>query len=276
MVDGDRPVVVGGPKLRALLAVLVLHRGEVVSTDRLIDALWGERASATAAKTVQVYVSNLRKALGDGVVVTRGGGYALHAEPCEVDVERFAALAAEGRGALGSGDERAARQLLCEGLALWRGPPLADFAYDGFAQAAIARLDEERLAAVEDRVEADLALGEHAALVGELEGLVAEHPWRERLHGQLMLALYRCGRQADALEAYQAARRSLLDGLGLEPGRGLQDLERAILAHDPALDAPAPPHGTAAGERPGSGPEAHPCGGSAAARRRRSPPPRWR
>jgi len=262
VVDGARPVVVGGPKLRALLAVLVLHRGEVVSTDRLIDALWGERASATAAKTVQVYVSNLRKALGNGVVVTRGGGYALHAEPCQVDAERFAALAAEGRGALGSGDERAARQLLCEGLALWRGPPLADFAYDGFAQAAIARLDEERLAAVEDRVEADLALGEHAALVGELEGLVAEHPWRERLHGQLMLALYRCGRQADALEAYQAARRSLLDGLGLEPGRGLQDLERAILAHDPTLDGPAPPHGTGPARTRARGPRLILAGGA--------------
>ena len=244
VVDGDRPVVVGGPKLQALLAVLVLHRGEVVSTDRLIDALWGERASGTAAKTVHVYVSNLRKALGDGVVVTRAGGYALETDRCEVDVERFEALVAEGRRALGSGDERAAGARLREALALWRGPPLADFAYDGFAQGAIARLEEERLEALEDRIDADLAIGEQAGLVSELEGLVAEHPLRERLRGQLMLALYRCGRQADALEAYRDARRELLDGLGLEPGRGLQELERAILAQDPALDAPSSRHRT--------------------------------
>ena len=242
VVDGDRPVVVGGPKLRALLAVLVLHRGEVVSTDRLIDALWGERASGTAAKTVQVYVSNLRRALGDGLVVTRGGGYALVTDGCEVDVERFEALVAEGRRALALGDGRAAGARLREALALWRGPPLADFAYEGFAQGAIARLEEERLEALEDRIDADLAIGEQAGLVGELEGLVAEHPLRERLRGQLMLALYRCGRQADALQAYRDARRELLDGLGLEPGRALQELERAILAQDPALDAPSSRH----------------------------------
>jgi DNA-binding SARP family transcriptional activator len=244
VVDGDRRVVVGGPKLRALLAMLVLHRGEVVSTDRLIDALWGERASGTAAKTVHVYVSNLRKALGDGLVVTRGGGYALVTDGCEVDVERFEALVAEGRRALASGDGRAAGERLREALALWRGPPLADFAYEGFAQGAIARLEEERLEALEDRIDADLAIGEQAGLVGELEGLAAEHPLRERLRAQLMLALYRCGRQADALEAYRDARRALLDGLGLEPGRALQELERAILAQDPALDAPTSRHRT--------------------------------
>jgi YVTN family beta-propeller protein len=244
VVDGDRPLVVGGPKVRALLAVLVLHRGEVVSTDRLIDALWGERATGTAAKTVQVYVSNLRKALGDGFVVTRGHGYALETDRCEVDVERFEALVAEGRRALGSGDGRAAGERLHEALALWRGPPLADFAYDGFAQGAIARLEEQRSEALEDRIDADLAIGEQAGLVGELEGLVAEHPLRERLQGQLMLALYRCGRQAEALERYRKARESLVAELGLEPGRGLQELERAILAQDPALDAPSSRHRT--------------------------------
>ncbi len=241
MLDGDRPLVVGGPKLRALLAVLVLHRGEVVSSDRLIDALWGERATETAAKTVHVYVSNLRKALGDGLVVTRGGGYALEADRCEVDVDRFEALVAEGRRALRLGDGRAAGQRLREALALWRGPPLADFAYEGFAQGTIARLEEERLEALEDRIDADLAVGEQAGLVGELEGLVAEHPLRERLQGQLMLALYRCGRQADALERYRKARGSLVAELGLEPGRRLHELERAILAHDPGLDLPAGP-----------------------------------
>jgi YVTN family beta-propeller protein len=239
VVDGDRPLVLGGPKLQALLAVLLLNRGEVVSTDRLIDALWGERASGTAAKTVQVYVSNLRKALGDGQLVTRGHGYLLQTEPGQVDSDRFQALVAEGRRALQAGDARVAAARLREGLALWRGPALADFAYEGFAQGAIARLEEERLEALEDRIDADLAIGEQAGLVGELDALVAEHPLRERLQGQLMLTLYRSGRQADALESYRKARQALIAELGLEPGRALQDLERAILTQDPALDRPS-------------------------------------
>jgi len=239
VVDGDRPVVLGGPKLQALLAVLLVHRGEVVSTDRLIDALWGERASGTAAKTVQVYVSNLRKALGDGLLVTRGHGYLLQTEAGQVDSDRFEALVAEGRGALEAGDARGGAARLREALALWRGPALADFAYEGFAQGVIARLEEERLEALEDRIDADLAIGEQAGLVGELEALVAEHPLRERLQGQLMLALYRSGRQADALERYREARQALIAELGLEPGRRLQELERAILAQDPVLDSPS-------------------------------------
>jgi len=239
VVDGDRPLVLGGPKMQALLAVLLVHRGEVVSTDRLIDALWGERASGTAAKTVQVYVSNLRKALGDGLVVTRGHGYLLQAEAGQVDSDRFEALVAEGRDAMEAGDARGAAARLREALALWRGPALADFAYQGFAQGAIARLEEERLEALEDRIDADLAIGEQAGLVGELEALTGEHALRERLQGQLMLALYRSGRQADALERYREARRALIAELGLEPGRGLQELERAILAQDPALDTPS-------------------------------------
>jgi YVTN family beta-propeller protein len=246
VVDGDRPLVLGGPKLRSLLAMLLLHRGEVVSTDRLIDALWGEGASGTAAKTVQVYVSNLRKALGDGVLVTRGHGYVLQTEAGQVDLDRFEQLAAEGRGALEAGDPQGAARRLREGLALWRGPPLADLAYESFAQAAIGWLEEERLGALEDRIDADLALGRHAALVGELEALVAEDPLRERLHGQLMLALYRSGRQADALERYQRARRRLIDELGIEPGPALKQLERAILAQDPELEAPV----RASGPRP--------------------------
>jgi DNA-binding SARP family transcriptional activator len=163
IVERDRPVSVGAPKVRALLAVLLLHRGEVVSTDRLIDALWGERAPATAAKTVQVYVSNLRRALGDGLLLTHGRGYLLHVASGQVDLDRFDALAAEGRRALQAGDARAASDRLRDALALWRAPPLEDFAYEPFAQAAIARLEEARLAALEDRIDAELALGEHAS-----------------------------------------------------------------------------------------------------------------
>ena len=238
VAEHGRPVVVGAPKVRALLAVLLLRRGEAVSTDRLIDALWGERASPTAAKTVQVYVSNLRKALGDGLLVTTARGYVLQLEPGQLDVDRFEALVTQGRGALEQGDASTAAAVLREALGVWRGPALADFAYESFAQAEIARLEEARLAALEDRIDADLASGDHAKLVGELEALVREHPLRERLRGQLMLALYRSGRQADALQAYRDARRELLDELGLEPGPPLQELERAILAHDPALGPP--------------------------------------
>jgi ABC-type transport system substrate-binding protein/DNA-binding SARP family transcriptional activator len=241
VVEHGRAVVVGAPKVRALLAVLVLHRGEVVSTDRLIDALWGERASPTAARTLQVYVSNLRKALGDGLLVTEGRGYVLRAEPGQTDADRFEALVTRGRGALEHGDALTAADVLREALGVWRGPALADFAYEPFAQPEIARLEEARLAALEDRIDADLASGEDARLVSELEALVREHPLRERVRRQLMLALYRSGRQADALQAYRDARRELLDELGLEPGRSLQELERAILAHDPVLEVPGRP-----------------------------------
>ncbi len=240
VIERERSLGLGGPKQRALLAVLLLHRCEAVATDRLIDELWGERAPATAAKTVQVYVSNLRKALGDGVLVTRGHGYMLQTEPGQVDLDRFETLVAEGRRALQAGDPRGASDRLREALGLWRGPPLADFAYAPFAQGETVRLEEARLAALEDRIDADLALGEHAALVGELESLVREHPLRERLQAQLMLALYRSGRQADALERYRQARCELVDELGIEPGPALQQLERAILAHDPALQPPPP------------------------------------
>ncbi len=166
IVEHGRPVLLGAPKVRALLTVLLLHRGEVVSTDRLIDALWGERTPATAAKTVQVYVSNLRKTLGDAVLVTRGRGYVLMTELEQVDLDRFEALAGEGRRLLAAGDARAAVERLREALGLWRGPPLADFAYEPFAQAPIARLEEARLEALEDRIDADLATGELAGLVG--------------------------------------------------------------------------------------------------------------
>ena len=239
VVEGDRPLALGSPQQRALLAVLLVHRGEAVSSDRLVDALWGEQAPASAVKIVQGYVSNLRRVLGEGLLVTRGRGYLLQAEPGQVDLGRFESLVDEGRRALQEGDARTAAARLREALGMWRGPPLADFAYESFAQAEIARLEESRLAALEDRIDAELALGEHGRLVGELEGLVYEHPVRERFVAQLMLALYRSGRQADALERYRIARRRLVEELGLEPGRELQELERATLAQDPALEPPA-------------------------------------
>jgi DNA-binding SARP family transcriptional activator len=237
--DGQ-PVALGGAKQRALLAVLLLHAGEVVSTDRLIDELWGDEPPATAPHTVQVFVSRLRKALGDGgaVLATSPPGYAIRPEPDALDLERFERLVARGRAALTGGDADAASSSLREALGLWRGPPLADFSYEAFAQAAIVRLEELRLSALADRIDADLALGRHHEVIGELESLVAAHPLQERLRGQLMLGLYRSGRQADALEAYQEARRVLVDELGIEPGPALQRLERAILQHDEELELP--------------------------------------
>jgi DNA-binding SARP family transcriptional activator/ABC-type branched-subunit amino acid transport system substrate-binding protein len=242
VVEGDRPLALGGPKQRAVLAILLLHRGEVVSTDRLIEELWEERPPATAAKTVQVYVSNLRKALGNGVLVTQGHGYLLRTSAGQLDCDRFDALVGEARRALRDGNARDGSDRLRQALTLWRGRALEDFAYERFAQSARAELEEQRLAALEDRIDADLALGEHAALIAELEALVREHPLHERLHAQLMLALYRSGRQADALEHYQSARRALIDQLGIEPGPALRELERSILAQDPSLEA-TPRHG---------------------------------
>ena len=239
--DQGRELGLGGRKQRAVLAILLLRANEVVSSERLIDELWGERPPATAAKTVQVYVSNLRKALGEGLLLTRGGGYVLVTEGCELDVDRFQTLVAEGRQALTAGDPRVACGRLRAALGLWRGPPLAEFAYDLFAQATISRLEDARLATLEDRIDAELALGEHAAIVGELETLVHQHPLRERLRVQLMLALYRSGRHADALESYQIGRRTLVDELGIEPGRRLRELHQAILEQDPTLDLASRP-----------------------------------
>ena len=238
VVEQQQRVVLGGLKQRALVAILLLHRGEVVSSDRLIDELWGERPPATAAKTLQAYVSRLRKALGSEVLVTRNGGYALAASPSQLDADRFEGMAADARRALADGDAAGARELLGSALALWRGEALADLAYEPFAQAEIARLEERRLGAVEDRIDAELMLGQHRELLGELEALVARHPRRERLLAQLMVALYRSGRQADALDVYHRARRALDAELGLDPGPELRALEQRILTHDPALDPP--------------------------------------
>jgi WD40 repeat protein/DNA-binding SARP family transcriptional activator len=242
--DG-RQLRLGGGKQRATLAILLLNRNKVVSIDRLIDEVWTDDPPATAVKVVQVYVSQLRKVLRErgreSVLVTRAPGYLLRVEPDELDAERFERLLDEGRRALGAGSPRLANRALLEALALWRGPPLSDFTTDAFAQTEIARLEELRVEALEERIESDLALGRHAELVSELESLVAANPLRERLHGQLMLSLYRTGRQADALEVYRQMRELLHGELGLEPSRALQSLERSILLQDPALDLAAQP-----------------------------------
>jgi predicted ATPase/DNA-binding SARP family transcriptional activator len=238
-VDEDGPLKLGAPKQRALLAVLLMHRGEAVSTERLIDEIWGEQPPGSANKIVQGYVSNLRRVLGGGRLDTRARGYLLHAETGEIDVGRFESLLAEGRRALAGGDPGRAAALLGGALGLWRGAPFADFTYAPFAQAEISRLEELRLAALEERIEADLSLGDHAGLVGELEALVSRYPLRERLRGQLMLALYRSGRQADALAAYREFSELLREELGLEPGDALQHLEGAILRHDASLEIAA-------------------------------------
>ena len=225
VVDG-RSLRLPGAKPRALLATLALAAGEAVSAERLIDELWGDDPPETAANALQVHVSQLRRALGADAVRRRPPGYELAVPPEAVDLVRFERLLETARAAE---PERAAG-VLREALALWRGDPEVDR----------PRLEELRLAALEDRIEADLALGRHGELVPELESLVAQHPLRERLRGQLMLALYRAGRQADALDAYRATRVELVEQLGIEPSPALQQLERRILAQAPELDAPQP------------------------------------
>jgi WD40 repeat protein/DNA-binding SARP family transcriptional activator len=234
-------VELGGVKPRAVLAVLLLHADEAVSAERLALALWGEDAPAGAAKTVQVYVSRLRKSLGDpAVVATTPAGYRIRLGDDELDAARFGRLFEDGRRALGAGRPEHAAALLRDALQMWRGPPLGDLASVPFAPTEITRLEEQRASALEARVDADLAAGRHAALVGELQQLVSRHPTREHLASQLMLALYRCGRQAEALEAYRDARTRLVDKAGIEPGPELRRLHEAVLRQDPSLDLPAP------------------------------------
>ena len=222
VLEDGRQIDVAGAKQRTLLACLLLQPNEVVSSDRLIEALWEDEPPETAPKALQVYVSQLRKALGKERLETRAPGYRLRVEPGELDATRFERLVAEGKPQ--------------EALALWRGDPLSEFAYQRFAQAEIARVEELRLTSLEQRIEQDLEAGRHAALVSELEALVREHPLRERLRGQLMLALYRSGRQAEALEVYQESRRMLIEELGIEPSQELRELQRTILRQDPALN----------------------------------------
>ena len=235
VVDNGRSLPLGGARQRALLTALILRANQVVSTDQLLDEVWSDEPPASGVRVVQVYVSQLRKILGDGVIETRAPGYVLTAKPDTLDLQRFEALLGEARKA----DPAEAAAKLRDALALWRRAPLGDVAYHSFAQTEIGRLEELRLSAFEARIEADLRLGRHAEVVGELEALVAEHPLRERLRAHLMQALYGSGRQAEALEAYQQARNILVEELGIEPGRGLRDLEQAILRQDPSLDVAA-------------------------------------
>ncbi len=240
--DSGREVRLPTGRERALLAVLVLRRDEVVSVDTLVDALWGDAAPSTAVKAVQGYVSHLRRVLGsDGAIVTLAPGYLLRVPAETVDADCFESLASEAWRALGD-DPEAALAMFDQALALWRGPALHEFAFADFAQREIVRLEELRLETVEGRFEAMLRLGRHGAVVAELETRVAEQPLRERLRGQLMLALYRSGRQAEALEVYRKGRRLMADELGLEPGAELQRLEKAMLAQDPSVDAPEARH----------------------------------
>jgi DNA-binding SARP family transcriptional activator len=246
-LEEGRVIRLGGGKQRALLALLLLHANETLTTDRLIDGLWGEQPPATAVKALQVHISRLRRALAlaadngtGGVIFTSEHGYELRLDPERLDAHRFARILADGRSELAAGRLARAESVLEEALALWRGEPLGDLAYESFARREIARLEELRIAALELLIEARLARGRHVEMVGELERLVAQHPYRERLRAQLMLALYRSERQADALQAYQNARTTLVEELGIEPGERLRELERAVLAQDPGLGLAAP------------------------------------
>jgi YVTN family beta-propeller protein len=241
-----RAVALGGHQQRAVLAMLVLHAGEVVSADRLIEGLWGDRPPARATKAVHVHVSRLRTALtvaGDGareeLIATRDRGYTLRVADAQIDGRVFQDLLGAGRRAYREQAFERAAGLLRQALELWRGAALADFSFDEFAQSEIARLEEMRLEALEIRIEADLALGRHAAIVAELEVLTAQHPTRECLQRQRMLALYRCGRQSDALAVYRHAREALVDAVGVEPSAAMRELHLAMLRQDPALDAPS-------------------------------------
>ena len=243
--DGEALVRVPGAKERALLADLVVHAGRVVSADRLVEDLWGETPPGNPGNALQGRVSALRRALGSAgskLVVTRPPGYVLEVDPEGVDAGRFEGLVAEATALAPAEPPRAAR-LLEEALGLWRGAALAEFADRPWAQAEAARLEERRLAAVEALVELRLAAGGHAGLVGELEGLVAAHPTRERPRGQLMVALYRSGRQADALGVYRQTREVLAEELGIDPSPELQRLHQAILVQDPALELAAADRG---------------------------------
>lgn len=237
VVDEGRQVELGGPRQRATLAILLLNANRVVSVDRLADDLYAGSPPVTALKQVQRQISELRKALGPtSAIETRSPGYVIRVAPEQLDLTEFERLAAEAAEAQAGADPARAADLLRRALDLWRGPPLADLAYESFAVAWIERLEEVRLLTLEQKIEADLALGRHAQLIPELEQLVSEHPLQEGLRAQLMLALYGSGRQAEALEAYRRARETLVEAFGIEPSPALKQLERQILAQDPSLE----------------------------------------
>src|SRR5215469_12560140 len=233
--DGGREITIGGVRQRAVLADLLLHANEAVPSEQILVDLWGEDTPPSAANALQAAISRLRRVLPPSRLTTSGPGYMLRIFPAELDVRQFEQLIAEGRDAVVAGNAAGAAGMLDQALSLWRGPPLADFRYEPFAQAEIARLEELQLACLEERNEAHLALGAATALTAELGRMVADHPLRERLRGQLMLALYRSGRQTEALETYREFRNVLSEELGLEPSSALRELEAAILRHDPVL-----------------------------------------
>ncbi len=239
--QGPTRLSVGGPKARAVLAMLALEPGRVVSASKLIDGIWGEDAPAGAQATLQVHVSNLRKALGPGVVITRPPGYLLDPARTAFDVAEFEADLAAAATDRAADRLEAARAAVTRALGRWRGPALADLADAPFTQAAATWLDDRRVRAVEEHADLSLLVGEHRDAVADLELALRDAPHRERLWGQLMVALYRSGRQADALAAYQRARQTLGEGLGIDPGPELRRLEAAVLAQDPSLDGPSAP-----------------------------------
>ncbi|HLX32047.1 MAG TPA: BTAD domain-containing putative transcriptional regulator [Gaiellaceae bacterium] len=241
VVEGGQQIALGTLKERLVLGVLLLHANEFVSRERLIDDLWGEAPPPTARKAVNVYVSKVRKTLsaaGADPLTTAPGGYRLLVDPGRLDVGRMHRLVASARECVGQGELETAAERFREALSLWRGPTLAGLQLESRGRDEIAQLDELRLAVLMDRLDCDLALGWHEQALGELGVLVSEHPLRERLRAQQMLALYRAGRQAEALEAYAEARRTLVDDLGIEPSEGLQRLQQGILRHDPSLETP--------------------------------------
>ncbi|HZD37374.1 MAG TPA: BTAD domain-containing putative transcriptional regulator, partial [Actinomycetes bacterium] len=258
-----RPLKLGSIKHRMLLAKLLLHANQVISTDELIDTVWGERPPPTVRQSLQNHVAALRRVIEQAgtpaaqprTLLTRDPGYLLQVDPDQIDLHRFRALVDEGRAALEAGDPWTATNILHEAVALWRGPVLADVVAAGVSWPELAGIDELQISAIETRIEADLGAGRHAELVGELESLIRRHPLREHLHGQMMLALYRSGRQADALGAYRHARKTLVEELGIEPSVRLQRLEQAILAQDPALELLGPAR---SGDEAGSSSAARP------------------
>jgi len=233
VLSGEQVLPIAGQRQRVVLALLLLHAGEVLTTDRLVDALWGERPPRTATTSLHNAIAQLRKLLGADLLQTKPSGYTLDLNGSAFDLRRFEELVRDARRA----DPTERAQLLRQALTLWRGDPLTEVAFEPFADAELPRLLDLRIATLEDRIDADLELGRHADVAGELEMLVRQHPLRERLRGQLMLALYRAGRQADALQAYQDVRKTLVAALGIEPGHALQQLHAEILRQDSKLDS---------------------------------------